>query len=71
MEKTKQKAARTLFAIFLMEDEDGQITVRSDYLGQGKNSFDLGTDIIDRLQFIAHHSDKLRVEKLMMASYPN
>jgi hypothetical protein len=54
-----------------MEDEEGQITVRSDYLGQGKNSFDLGTDIIDRLQFIAHHSDKLRVEKLMMASYPN
>ena len=71
MEKTKEKAARTLFAIFLMEDEDGQITVRSDYLGQGKNSFDLGTDIIDRLHFIAHHSDKLRVEKLMMASYPN
>ena len=71
MEKTKQKAARTLFAIFLMEDEDGKITVRSDYLGQGKNSYDLGTDIIDRLQFIAHHTENLRVEKMMMASYPN
>ena len=66
-----EKPARTLFAIFLMEDEDGRITVRSDYLGQGKNSYNLGTDIMDRLQFLAYHAENIRVEKVMMASYPN
>jgi hypothetical protein len=71
MQKPKEKPARTLFAIFLMEDEDGRITVRSDYIGQGKNSFDIGVDILERLQFLSRHSDKLRIENVMMSSYPN
>lgn len=66
-----EKPARSLFAIFLMEDEDGRVTVRSDYLGQGANSYNIGTDIMDRLQFIERYNDQIRVEKTMLASYPN
>lgn len=76
MKKSKKphskKAARSLFAIFLMEDEDGLVTVRSDYVGMGENSYDLGIQILEELQSIeaTDQTNTLRVEKLFMSSYP-
>jgi len=66
------KPATTLFALFLMEDEDGNVTARSDFVGQGENAFDLGMEIIGNLQFLESINRKhLRVEKCLLSSYHN
>lgn len=70
--KHKEKPARSLFAVFIMEDEDGFLTVRTDYIGQGVNSFDLGMEILGGLHHLeATTHNKLKVEQCMMSSYPN
>ena len=68
----KQKPARSMFAVFIMEDEDGFLTIRSDYIGQGVNSFDLGTEVLGGLKYLEKTTfDRLRVEPCMMCSRPN
>ena len=66
------KPASTLFALFLMEDEDGNVTARSDFVGEGKNAFDLGMEIMGNLYFLESMNRKhLRVEKCLLSSYHN
>jgi hypothetical protein len=65
----KQKPAKTLFALFLMEDESGVVTVRTEYIGQGEHSFDLGMEILEGLMMLEKLSDNLYVEKVTMSSY--
>lgn len=61
-----------MFAVFIMEDADGFLTVRTDYIGQGENSFDLGMEILGGLHHLESTThNKLHVERMMMSSYPN
>jgi len=70
--KHKEKPARSMFAVFIMEDEDGFLTVRMDYIGQGVNSFDLGMEVLGGLRHLeATTYDQLHIEPMMMCSYPN
>ena len=70
--KPKQKPARSMFAVFIMEDENGFMTIRTDYIGQGVNSFDLGMEILGGLHHLESTThDKIHVERTMMSSYPN
>lgn len=70
--KPQQKPARSMFAVFIMEDENGFLTVRTDYIGQGVNSFDLGMEILGGLHHLESTThNKLSVERCMMSSYPN
>lgn len=70
--KHKEKPARSMFAVFIMEDEDGFMTVRTDYIGQGINSFDLGMEVLGGLRHLeATTYDQLHIEPMMMCSYPN
>jgi hypothetical protein len=65
----KQKPAKTLFALFLMEDDQGVVTVRTEYIGQGEQSFHLGMEILEGLMMLEKFSDNLYVEKVTMSSY--
>jgi hypothetical protein len=65
----KQKPAKTLFALFLMEDEHGVVTVRTEYVGQGEHSFELGMEILGGLLALETVSDILYVEPCTMSSY--
>lgn len=65
----KQKPAKTLFALFLMEDDQGVVTVRTEYIGQGEQSFHLGMEILEGLMLLEKLSDNLYVEKVTMSSY--
>lgn len=65
----KQKPAKTLFAVFLMEDEEGIVTVRTEYVGQGVNSFHLGMEILQGLTILEKFSETLYVEPCTMSSY--
>jgi len=65
----KQKPAKTLFAVFLMEDENGIVTVRTEYVGQGEQSFHLGMEILEGLMILETMSDTLYVEPCTMSSY--
>lgn len=40
---------KTMFAIYLMEDEDGTVTVQSDHYGPGMNSYNLGIGFLMQL----------------------
>jgi hypothetical protein len=65
----KQKPAKTLFAVFLMEDEEGIVTVRTEYIGQGVHSFHLGMEILQGLTILEKFSESLYVEPCTMSSY--
>ena len=65
----KQKPAKTLFAVFLMEDEEGIVTVRTEYVGQGTHSFHLGMEILQGLSILEKFSENLYVEPCTMSSY--
>lgn len=41
---------KTLFAIYLIEDEHGVITVKSDHYGPGFNSYGLGMSLLQDLR---------------------
>lgn len=41
---------KTLFAIYLIEDEHGVITVKSDHYGPGFNSYGLGMSMLQDLR---------------------
>lgn len=40
----------TLFAIYLIEDENGFVTVKSDHIGHGMTSYELGIEILANLK---------------------
>ena len=65
----KQKPAKTLFAVFLMEDENGIVTVRTEYVGQGEHSFHLGMEILEGLMILEKISDSVYVEPCTLSSY--
>lgn len=65
----KQKPAKTLFAVFLMEDEEGLVTVRTEYVGQGEHSFHLGMEILEGLMILEKISDGVYVEPCTLSSY--
>ena len=65
----KQKPAKTLFAVFLMEDEEGVVTVRTEYVGQGEHSFHLGMEILEGLMILEKVSDGVYVEPCTLSSY--
>ena len=65
----KQKPAKTLFAVFLMEDEEGIVTVRTEYVGQGDHSFHLGMEILEGLMILEKISDGVYVEPCTLSSY--
>jgi|TARA_R110002126_G_scaffold1988_1_gene11759 hypothetical protein len=65
----KQKPAKTLFAVFLMEDEEGVVTVRTEYVGQGEHSFHLGMEILEGLMILEKISDGVYVEPCTLSSY--
>jgi hypothetical protein len=41
---------KTLFAIYLLEDEDGFVTVKSDHIGHGMMSYEIGLEILANLK---------------------
>lgn len=56
---------RTLFAIYLMEDEHGFVTVESDHYGPGINSYQLGMQLLlDLKQIERHCPEELTVNQL-------
>jgi len=40
---------RSLFAIYLVEDENGFVTVKSDHIGQGLMCYEIGVEILANL----------------------
>lgn len=44
---------KTLFAIYLIEDEHGVVTVKSDHYGPGFNSYGLGMSVLEDLRDMA------------------
>jgi hypothetical protein len=56
---------KTLFAIYLVEDESGFVTVKSDHIGQGMVSYEIGLEILSNLKIAeAIHPEILSVEYL-------
>ena len=41
---------KTLFAIYLVEDESGFVTVKSDHIGHGMISYEIGLEILANLK---------------------
>lgn len=41
---------KTMFAIYLMEDEEGFVTVQADHYGPGMSSYILGIQILNDLR---------------------
>jgi len=41
---------KTLFAIYLVEDETGFVTVESDHVGEGMMSYEIGLEILANLK---------------------
>lgn len=58
-------ADKTLFAIYLIEDEHGFVTVTSDHYGPGINSYQLGMHLLGELNQIQRvEPDVLKIERL-------
>lgn len=48
--------ARSMFAIYLYEDSDGNLSVRADSYGQGEKAFSLGMDVLDAIKAVSQRS---------------
>lgn len=56
---------KTFFAIYLVEDESGRVTVKSDHYGPGFNSYHLGIEILENLKALeVTEHDFLNVQHL-------
>ena len=56
---------KTMFAIYLIEDEDGMVTVQSDHYGPGVNSYNLGIGFLMQLaECQMDNPGKVKVEPL-------
>lgn len=49
---SRMESPKTLFAIYLIEDERGMVTVKSDHYGPGFNSYGLGISLLQDLRDI-------------------
>lgn len=57
--------SKTLFALYLIEDNHGVVTVKSDHYGPGFNSYELGMSILEDLREMAIlNPDILEVQSL-------
>jgi hypothetical protein len=65
----QQNPAKSVFSFWIMEDEQGIVTIRSDYVGQGQNSFYIGMSVLNNLKQYAHFVEDVNVEPIMLASY--
>ena len=62
---------KTMFVIYLEEDDLGRVTVKSDHYGPGFNCYEIGTTIIQNLHDIADNNpDVLRVQSLYFLPRP-
>ena len=62
---------KTMFAIFLMEDERGFITVETDHYGPGLASYNLGLSLLGQLHLCdAEHPEKMEVKPLAYLPRP-
>ena len=48
--------ARSMFAIYLYEDSDGNLSVRADSYGHGEKAFNLGLDLLDAIRGLNQQS---------------
>jgi len=56
---------KTLFAIYLVEDESGFVTVKSDHIGHGMMSYEIGLEILANLKMAEKlNPDILSVEHM-------
>lgn len=56
---------KTMFAIYLIEDEEGTVTVQSDHYGPGVNSYNLGIGFLMQLaECQMDNPEKVKVEPL-------
>ena len=56
---------KTMFAIYLIEDESGVVTVQSDHYGPGMNSYNLGIGFLMQLaECQMDNPGKVKVEPL-------
>lgn len=54
---------KTLFAIYLVEDESGFVTVKSDHVGHGMMSYEIGIEILANLKIAERlHPEILSVD---------
>lgn len=63
------KESKTLFAIYLIEDEAGFVTVRSDHYGPGLNSWQIGMEILHNLKLLeVTESEMLNVQTVQYSA---
>ena len=56
---------KTMFAIYLIEDDKGLVTVQSDHYGPGTNSYNLGMGFLRQLaECQINNPNKIKVEPL-------
>ena len=56
---------KSLFAIYLVEDENGFVTVKSDHVGEGAVCYEIGVEILANLKIAEHmNPNLLRVDHL-------
>ena len=48
--------ARSMFAIYLYEDADGNLSVRADSYGMGAKAMTLGLDLLDAIKCVNQQS---------------
>ena len=59
---------QTLFAIYLVEDDAGYITVKSEHYGPGMNSYHLGIEILENLKAL-EPTEPVEVQYLYYSTY--
>lgn len=50
---------KSLFAIYLVEDEKGFVTVKSDHVGEGLMCYEIGVEILANLKIAEHMNPEL------------
>ena len=56
---------KSLFAIYLVENEKGFVTVKSDHVGEGLMCYEIGVEILTNLKIAEHmNPELLRVDYL-------
>jgi hypothetical protein len=61
---------KTLFAIYLVEDENGFVTVKSEHIGDGMTSYELGIEILANLKTAeVMNPDVLSVEYMYYSNH--
>jgi hypothetical protein len=50
---------KSLFAIYLVEDEEGFVTVKSDHVGKGAVCYEIGVEILANLKVAEHMNPEL------------